>query len=135
MHRSSSIAHALFFPVFIHQILLHLGLVEFPASDLVHIADLIDATFLRQRATHLRASYKCPRVEPSSVAPLLPSSTSDAMAEEPIDHAADTTDFPPPPTLDDLGIRCILETEMTIQVLMVRFWWTCLMSFVLCKQI
>ena len=29
VHRSSSIAHTLFFPVFIHWILLHLGLVEF----------------------------------------------------------------------------------------------------------
>ena len=33
VHRSSSIAHALFFPVFIHRILLHLGLVKFPTFE------------------------------------------------------------------------------------------------------
>ena len=47
VHRSSSIAHALFFPVFIHWILLHLGLDEFPASESVHIIAPIGATFLR----------------------------------------------------------------------------------------
>ena len=50
VHRSSFFAHALFFPVFIHQILLHLGLAEFPASEPVHIIVPIGATFLRQRA-------------------------------------------------------------------------------------
>ena len=47
VHRSSFVAHALFFPVFIHRILLHLGLGEFPASELVHIIAPIGATFLR----------------------------------------------------------------------------------------
>ena len=47
VHRSSSTAHGLFFPVFIHQILLHLGLDEFPASEPVHIIAPIGATFLR----------------------------------------------------------------------------------------
>ena len=47
VHRSSSTAHALFFPVFIHRILLHLGLVEFLASEPIHIIALIGATFLR----------------------------------------------------------------------------------------
>ena len=50
VHRSSSTAYALFSLVFIHQILLHLGLVEFPVSELVHIVAPIGATFLRQRA-------------------------------------------------------------------------------------
>ena len=50
VHRSSSIAHALFFPIFSHWILLHLGLDEFPASEPVHIIVPIGATFLRQRA-------------------------------------------------------------------------------------
>ena len=50
VHRSSSSAHALFFPVFIHWILLHLGLDEFPTFELVHIISPIGATFLRQRA-------------------------------------------------------------------------------------
>ena len=50
VHRSSYSAHALFFLVFIHQILLHLGLEEFPTFELVHIIALIGSTFLRQRA-------------------------------------------------------------------------------------
>ena len=47
VHRSSSTAHALFFPIFIHRILLHLGLEQFLASEPVHIITPIDATFLR----------------------------------------------------------------------------------------
>ena len=50
VHKSSSKSHGLFFPVFIHRILLHLGLEDFPASEPVHIIAPIDATFLRQRA-------------------------------------------------------------------------------------
>ena len=49
LHRSSSTAHAFFFPIFIHQILLHLGLDEFTASEPVHIITLIGATFLGRR--------------------------------------------------------------------------------------
>ena len=47
VHKSSSTTNALFFPVFIHQILLHLGLDEFPASEPIHIITPIGATFLR----------------------------------------------------------------------------------------
>ena len=53
VQRSSSTAHGLFFPIFIHRILLHLGLEEFLASKLVHIIALIGATFLRQRAAQM----------------------------------------------------------------------------------
>ena len=49
VHRSSSKSHGLFFPVFIHRILLHLELEDFPASKPVHIIAPIGATFLRQR--------------------------------------------------------------------------------------
>ena len=45
VHRSNSTAHALFFPVFIHRILLHLGLEKF--SETVHIIAPIGATFLK----------------------------------------------------------------------------------------
>ena len=62
----------------------------------------------------MRASSKCPRVEPSGVAPPPPSSTSDTIVEEPVDHGADA-DVPPPSTSDDLDIRCMLKTIMTIQ--------------------
>ena len=66
VHRSSSKSHGLFFPVFIHRILLHLGLEDFPASEPVHIITPIGATFLRQRATQMKASSKRPRVKSST---------------------------------------------------------------------
>ena len=47
VHRSSSTTQGLFFPVFIHQILLHLGLEEFSAFKPVHIIAPIGDTFLR----------------------------------------------------------------------------------------
>ena len=50
VHRSSSSTHALFFPFFIHRILLHLGLEEFLVFEPVHIIVPIGATFLQQRA-------------------------------------------------------------------------------------
>ena len=49
VHRSSAKSHGLFFPVFIHKILLDLGLEDFPASKPVHIIAHIGSTFLRQR--------------------------------------------------------------------------------------
>ena len=60
VHMSNSTTHGLFFPVFIHKILLHLGLEDFPASKPVHIIAPIGATFLRQRAAQIRASSKRP---------------------------------------------------------------------------
>ena len=103
---------ALFFPVFIHQILLHLGLEQFPASEPIHIIAPTGATFLRQRAAQMRASYKCPRVESSDVAPLPPSSTGDTFAKAFVDSAADA--IPPPSTLDDSNIRRTLEIVMIV---------------------
>ena len=50
VHRSSAKSHGSFFPVFIHRILLDLGLEDFPTSKPVHIIAPIGATFLRQRA-------------------------------------------------------------------------------------
>lgn len=47
VHRSSAIAHALFHPIFIHMILLFLGLDVFPAGEPVHVVAPIGATFLR----------------------------------------------------------------------------------------
>ena len=104
VHRSSSIAHALFFLIFIHRILLHLGLKQFPASEPVHIIAPIGATFLRQRAAQMRASSKCSRVEPSGVSPPSPSSTGDIMVEEFVDPTFATTAVPPPSTSDDSDI-------------------------------
>ena len=47
VHRSSTVAHALIHPIFIHRILLFLGLVYFPAGEPVHVIAPIGATFLR----------------------------------------------------------------------------------------
>ena len=101
VHRSSSTAYALFFPVCIHWILLHLGLVEFPAFEPVRIVTPIGATFLWQRATQLRAISKRPRLEPSGVAPSHPSSTGDTSTEASVDPVAVV---PPLSTSDDSDI-------------------------------
>ena len=66
IHRSSSKSYGLFFPVFVHRILLHLGLEDFPTSESVHIIAPIGATFHRKRATQMKASSKRPRVESST---------------------------------------------------------------------
>ena len=115
VHRSSSTAYALFFPFFIHRILLHLGLDEFLASEPIHIIAPIGTTFLRQRAAQMRASSKHPKVESSSVTPPPLSSTGDTSAEASIDPATAAVDaVPPPSSLDDSNIRRTLETVMTV---------------------
>ena len=111
VHRSNSFAHALFLSVFIHRILLHLGIDEFLASEPVHLIAPIGATFLMQRATQMRASSKHPRVESSSslgVAPPPPHSSGDSTADEYVDLT------PPPSTSDDSSIRHMLDTIMTV---------------------
>ena len=118
VHKSSSTAHALFFPIFIHRILSHLDLIEFPTSEPIHIVRPIGVGFLRQRAAHLKASSKRSRIELSGVAPPPPSSTGDATAEELVDHADDaaaTAPVPPSLTSDYSDIQRMLETVMTIQ--------------------
>ena len=50
VHRSSAKSHGLFFPIFIHRVLLDLGLEDFLVSEPVHIIVPIGATFLQQRA-------------------------------------------------------------------------------------
>ena len=117
VYRSSSVAHALFHPVFIHRILLFLGLDDFPTSEPVHIVAPIGATFLRQMAAHMRESSKHPRVEPSGTAPPPPSSTGTSSGEVSTDPVgAVAAAVPPPSTLDDFDIRRTLETVMTVQV-------------------
>ena len=114
VHKSSSKSHGLFFPVFIHRILLHLELDEFPASKLVHIIAPIGATFLRQRATQMRASSKCPRVESSSSAPPPPPSLGDPTAEEYVNPTA-AIDPPPTSSSSNASLWSMLEIVMTVQ--------------------
>ena len=46
-HRSFAIGHALIHPIFIHRILLFLGLANFPSGEPVHVVAPLGATFLR----------------------------------------------------------------------------------------
>ena len=88
VHRSSAKFHDLFFPVFIHRILLDLGLEDFPASERVLIIAPIGATFLRQRADQMKASSKRLRVESSTGDVSQPPSLGDPIAEKYVDPTA-----------------------------------------------
>ena len=47
VHRSSAVGHAFIHPIFIHRILLFLGLANFPTGEPIHVVDPLGATFLR----------------------------------------------------------------------------------------
>ena len=51
VHKSSAKSHGLLFLIFIHRILLNLGLEDFPAFKPIHIISPIDATFLKQKSS------------------------------------------------------------------------------------
>ena len=106
VHRSSAIGHALIHPIFIHRILLFLGLADFPASELVHVVGPLGATFLRQRAAHLRVDPSGPRGAFSSDVPPPPSFSGAA--------AAVVADVPPLTTSDDLDIQRTLDHVLTV---------------------
>ena len=106
VHKSSAIGHALIHSIFIHRILLFLGLADFLAGEPVHVVGLLGATFLRQRATHLRADPSSPRGASSSGVPPSPSSTGAAADTS---GGAAASNVPPPTTLDDSNIRCTLD--------------------------
>ena len=112
VHRSSAIRHALIYPIFIHRILLFLGLADFLSSEPVHVVGPLGATFLRQRAAHLRADPSISRGAPSSSVPPPPSSTGAAETS----GAVAATDVPPPTTSDDSDIRRTLDHVLTVQV-------------------
>ena len=111
VHRSSAIGHALIHPIFIHRILLFLGLADFLASEPVHVVGPLGATFLRQRATHLRADPSVSRDASSSSVPPPPFSTGAADTS----GATADTDVPPPTTSDDSDIRRTLDHVLTVQ--------------------
>ena len=111
VHRSSAIGHALIYPIFIHRILLFLGLADFPSSERVHVVDPLGATFLQQRAAHIRADPSGSRGASSSSVPPPPSSTGTAETS----GAAAATDVPPPTTSDDSDIRSTLDHVLNVQ--------------------
>ena len=100
VYKSSAIGHALIHPIFIHRILLFLGLDAFPTGEPVHVIAPIGATFLGQRAAHLRVGPTCPKGASSSVVPPPPSSIGADTAEA-SSVAATDADVPPPTTSDD----------------------------------
>ena len=101
VHRSSAIGHALIYPIFIHRILLFLGLADFPTSEPIHVVGPLGVTFLQQRAAHLRVNPSVSRGASSSSVPPPPSSTG---AAETSSGGATATDVPPPTTSDDSDI-------------------------------
>ena len=112
VHRSSAIGHALIYPIFIHRILLFLGLADFPASEPVYGVGPLGATFLRQRAAHLRANPSVSRGASSSSVPPPPFSIG---ATETSGGGAAATDVPPSITSDDSDIRRTLDHVLTVQ--------------------
>ena len=98
-----SLSEVLIHPIFIHRILLFLGLDGFPSGEPVHFIAPIGATFLRQRAAHLRVAPSHPRGASSSVVPPPPSFTG-ANAAETLGAATADADVPPPTTSDDSDI-------------------------------
>ena len=114
-HRSSTVAHALIHPIFIHRILLFLDLFDFPAGEPIHVIAPIGAIFLRQRAAHLRVGSTRPRGVSYGVVPPPPSSTGADTAETSGAAAAADADVPPPTTLDDSDIRRTLDHVLTVQ--------------------
>ena len=115
VHRSFAVAHSLIHPIFIHRILLFLGLNGFPTGELVHIIAPIGATFLRQKVAHLRVGLTRPRGASSGVVPPPPSSTSANTIEASGATVVDA-DVPPPTTSDDSDIRRMLDHVLTVQV-------------------
>ena len=113
IHKSSTIGYALKYPIFIHRILLLLGLADFPASESIHVVGPLGATFLRQRAAHLRADPLVSRGVSSNSVPLPPSFTG---AAETSDVGGAATNVPPPTTSNDSNIRRTLDHVLTIQV-------------------
>ena len=114
VHRSSAVGHVLIHPIFIHKILLFLGLADFPSSEPVHVVAPLGATFHRQRAANLRVDPLGPRGTSSGDVPPPPSSTG-ADATETSGATAADADVPPPTTLDDSDIRHTLDHVLTVQ--------------------
>ena len=113
VHRSFAVAHSLIHPIFIHRILLFLSPDDFPTGEPVHIIAPIGATFLRQRAAHLRVDPSGPRGTSSGDVPHPPSSTGTDAAETSSAAAADAN-VPPPTTSDDSDIRRTLDHVLTV---------------------
>ena len=92
---------------------MFLGLVDFPTGESIHVITLIGATFLRQKAAHLRVGSMHLRSVSSGVVPPPPSSIG-ANTAEVFGVAAVDADVPPSTTLDDSDIRHTLDNVLTV---------------------
>ena len=91
---------------------MFLGLADFPSSEPVHVVGPLGATFLHQRAAHLRADPSVSCGASSSSVPPPPSSTG---AAETSGAVAAATDVPLPTTSDDFDIRRTLDHVLIVQ--------------------
>ena len=114
VHRSSAVGHALIHPIFIHRILLFLCLADFPSGEPVYVIAPLGATFLKQRAAHLRVDPSGTRGASSGDVPIPPSSTGADVATM-SGAAPANADVPPPTTSNDSDIRRTLDHVLTIQ--------------------
>ena len=114
-HRSFAIGHALIHPIFIHRILLFLGLVDFPFGEPVHVVAPLGTTFLRQRVAYLRVDPSGPKGASSGDVPPPPSSTSVDAAKTSGGAATASADVPPSTTSDDSDIQRTLDHVLTVQ--------------------
>ena len=85
------------------------------SGEPIHVVGPLGATFLRQRAAHLRVDPSGPRGVSSGDVPPPPFSTGAAAAET-SSAAVAVADIPPPTTSDDSDIRRTLDHVLTIQV-------------------
>ena len=113
VHRNSVVTHALIHPIFIHRILLFLGLYDIPAGELVYVIAPIGAMFLRQRDAHLRVGSTRLRGMSFGNVPPPPSSTG-ADTIEASGAAVANADVPPLTTSDDSDIRRTLDHVLTV---------------------
>ena len=93
---------------------MFLGLADFPTGEPVHVITPIGATFLRQRAAHLRVGPTHPKGVSSGVVSPPPSSTGANTAEASGATTADA-DVPPPTTSDDSDIQRMLDHVLIVQ--------------------
>ena len=90
-----------------------LGLADFPSGEPVHVVAPLGATFLKQRAAHLRVDPSSPRGAFSGGVPPPPSPTGADAAKTSGAVTADAN-VPPPTTLDDSNIQCMLDHVLTV---------------------
>ena len=87
---------------------------DYPSVEPVHVVAPLGATFLRQRAAHLRVDPSGPKGASFGDVPP-PLSSTGVNAAETSGVAATAADIPPPTTSDDSDIRRTLDHVLTVQ--------------------